>query len=89
VTAAETQEMAEFTMLATEAIGSLVVLEAPHTSDPSLDPAMILFDAVIQVGTGPMSHYFPQHAADRSGIGAMAVGGHPVRANARGGLGRV
>jgi hypothetical protein len=48
--------MAEFTMLATEAIGSLLVLEAPHTSDPSLDPAMIPFDAVIQVGTGPMSH---------------------------------
>jgi hypothetical protein len=61
VTAVETQEMAEFTMLATEAIGSLVVLEAPPTSDPSFDPAMILFDAVIQVGTGPMSRCLPQH----------------------------
>jgi hypothetical protein len=40
VTAAETQEMAEFTMLATEAIGSLVALEAPHTSDPSFNPAI-------------------------------------------------
>jgi hypothetical protein len=35
-----------------------------------------------------MSHCLPQHAADRSGIRAMAVGGHPVRAKARGGLGR-
>src|ERR1700691_2205144 len=80
--------MAELTMLATEAIGSLVILEAPHTSNPSFDPAMILFDAVIQVGTGPMSHCLPQHAADRSGIRAMAVGGHPVRAKTHGGLGR-
>jgi hypothetical protein len=54
VTAAETQEMAELTMLA---ISSLVALEAPHTSDPSFNPAMILFDAVIQVSTGPMSHF--------------------------------
>src|ERR1700730_12807288 len=61
--------MAEFTMLA---ISSLVVLEAPHTSDPSFNPAMILFDAVIQVSTGPMSHCLAQHAADRSGIRAMA-----------------
>jgi hypothetical protein len=52
VTVAETQEIAEFTMLATEAIGSLVALEAVHTSDPSFNPAMILFDAVTQVSTG-------------------------------------
>src|SRR5260370_33596382 len=77
-----------FAMLATEAIGSLVALEAPHTSDPSFNPAMILFDAVIQVSTGPMSHFLPQHAADRSGIRAMAVSGHPLRAKAHGGLGR-
>src|ERR1700730_16252624 len=77
--------MAEFTTLA---ISSLVALEAPHTSDPSFNPAMILFDAVIQVSTGPMSHFLPQHAADRSGIRAMAVSGHPVRAKAHGGLGR-
>ena len=45
---------------------------------------MILFDTVIQVSTGPMSHCLPQHAADRSGIRAMAVGGYLVRANAHG-----
>jgi hypothetical protein len=80
--------MAEFTMIATEAIGSLVALEALHTSDPTFNPAMILFDAVVQVSTGPMSYFLPQPAADRSGIRAMAVSGHPVRAKAHGGFGR-
>jgi hypothetical protein len=59
--------MAEFTMLATEAVGRVVVLESPHTSDPSFDPAMVLFKAVIQVGAGSVSHHLPQHAADRRG----------------------
>jgi hypothetical protein len=88
VTAAETQEMAAFIMLTTEVFGALVALETPHTSDPSFDPAMILCDAVIHVSTGPMSHVRPQHAADRSGISAMAVRGYSVRAKAHGGLGR-
>jgi hypothetical protein len=57
VTAVETQEMAEFTMLATEAIGSLVALEALHTSDPTFNPSMILFDVVIQVSTGPYGDF--------------------------------
>ncbi len=41
-------------MLATEAAGSLMALEAAHTSDPALDAAMVLFKAVVQVGTRPV-----------------------------------
>ena len=47
MTAAGTQEVAEFTVLATEAISRVVVLEAPHASDSSLDAAMILLKAVV------------------------------------------
>jgi hypothetical protein len=46
VTAAGTEEITKFIMLATEAVGRVMNLEAPHTSDPSFDAAMILFDAV-------------------------------------------
>ena len=56
VTAAGTKEIAEFTMLAAEALGGVVALEAPHTSDPSLDAAMVLFKTISQVGVGSVLH---------------------------------
>jgi hypothetical protein len=43
VTKAGTNEIAEFAMLSTEAAGCVVALEATHTSDPALDPPMVLF----------------------------------------------
>jgi hypothetical protein len=43
VTTARTEDIAEFAMLATEAVGRVMVLEAPHTSGPSFDAAMVLF----------------------------------------------
>jgi hypothetical protein len=75
-------------MLATESVGRVMSLEAPHTSDPSLDAAMILFKAVVQVGAGPVPHRLPQHAADRPGVGATTVSGHPIRTKTHGRLGR-
>jgi hypothetical protein len=42
-----TEEIAKLTMLATEALRCLVVLETPHTSDPSLDAAMILLKPIV------------------------------------------
>ena len=41
-------------MLATEAVRSVMALEAAHTSDPALDATMVLFKAVVQVGTRPV-----------------------------------
>jgi hypothetical protein len=65
VTKAGTKEIAELAMLSTEAAGCVVALEATHTSDPALDPAMVLFKTIVQVGVGPVPHSFAQDAADR------------------------
>ena len=45
-------------MLATEAARSVMALEAAHTSDPALDAAMVLFKAIVQVGTRPVPDYW-------------------------------
>lgn len=47
VMAARTKEISEFSMLAAEARGRITALEATHTSDPSLDAAVILLEPVI------------------------------------------
>ena len=65
-------------MLVTEAAGSVVGLEAAHTSDPPLDPAMILFRTVVQVSTRSVPDRLAQHASDRSRVGAMTVRRHPI-----------
>jgi hypothetical protein len=41
------EEVAEFIMLAAESVGSIMCLEAAHTSDPPFDPAMVLFKSII------------------------------------------
>ena len=51
---AGTQEVAEFIMLSAEAIRRVMILEAAHTSDASLDVAVILFEPIVQVGTRPV-----------------------------------
>jgi hypothetical protein len=43
------EEVAEFIMLSAEAACRVMLLEAAHTSDPSFDPAMVLFKSIIQV----------------------------------------
>jgi hypothetical protein len=47
VTTARTEEIAEFTMLVTGAVGRTMDLEAAHTSGPSFDAAMVLFNAIV------------------------------------------
>ena len=46
----------KFTMLAAEPRRGIVALEAAHTSDPTLDATIVLFEAVVQVGAGPVSN---------------------------------
>jgi hypothetical protein len=47
VTAARTEEIAEFTMFTTEAVGRGVALKSAHTSDSPFDAPKVLFKAVI------------------------------------------
>jgi hypothetical protein len=47
MTTAGAEEVAEFTMLATEAGSGIVALEAAHTSDPAFDPTMVLFKMIV------------------------------------------
>jgi len=54
VTGAGTREVAEFIMLSAKTLRRVTILEAAHTSDASLDAAVILFEPVVQVGARPV-----------------------------------
>ena len=44
------EEVAEFIVLsAAEPVCRVMLLEAAHTSDPSFDPAMVLFKSIVQI----------------------------------------
>ena len=55
VTGPAAKEVAEFIVLAAEAFGRTMLFEAAHTSDPSFDSAMILFQAIVQIHTRPVA----------------------------------
>jgi hypothetical protein len=84
VTTALAKKIVEFPVFSAEALGSVVALEASHTSDPALDAAMVLCKAIVHIDTGPVLHGLAQHSADRSGVGTMTVCRDRVRLNAHG-----
>ncbi len=47
VTGSAAKEVSEFIVFAAEAFGRAVLFEAAHTSDPSFDPAVILFQSIV------------------------------------------
>ena len=49
VTGSAAEEVAEFIMLSAEPVGRVMLFEATHTSDPSLDPTVILLKSIIQI----------------------------------------
>ena len=49
VTGPAAEEIAEFIILSAISVRRLMLLEAAHTSDASLDPAMVLFQSIIQI----------------------------------------
>jgi hypothetical protein len=55
VTGAAVEEVAEFIILSAEAACRVLLLEAAHTSDPSFDPAMILFKPIVQIDICPVT----------------------------------
>ena len=67
VATAATKKIAQFAVLSAEATSGLIGFEAPHTSDPPLDAAVVLLEPVIQIGTGPV----PDRPSERS---ATALG---------------
>src|ERR1700756_47908 len=79
VTGSAAEEVAEFIVLSAEPVGRVMLLEAAHTSDPPLDPAMVLFKSIIQIDARPVADLTTQRRADRARVGAVAVGCHPVR----------
>jgi hypothetical protein len=76
VTAAGAKETAELVMLATEAGGGIMAVNAAHASDATLDAAMILFKVIVEIHAGPVPHGLSQYAAGRPGVGTMAVRRH-------------
>jgi hypothetical protein len=83
VTGAGTQEVAEFIMLSAEAIRRVMSHETAHTSDASLDAAVILFEPIVQVGARPVPDPPAQGRPNRPWIGAVPVACHPARCEAR------
>jgi hypothetical protein len=59
-----------------------VTFEPAHRPIPWFDPAMILLQMVSQVAIGPMRHCFPEHGADRAGVGVMSIRRDAVRGHA-------
>ena len=55
VTGSAAEKVAEFVVLSAEPAGRVELLEAAHTSDPSFDPAMVLFKSIIQMDIHPVA----------------------------------
>jgi hypothetical protein len=53
------EEVAEFIVRSAEPAGRVMLLEPTHTSNPSFDPAMVLFESIIQVDARPVADVRP------------------------------
>ena len=49
------EEVTEFIVLSAEPVCRIMVLETAHTSDPPLDPAMVLLKSIVQVDICPVT----------------------------------
>src|SRR5215217_3251177 len=75
VAGAETAEVAELVVAATEPLRRGETLEAPHASCAPFDAAVVLLQSVIFACAGPVHDPPAERAADRPRVGAMPVGG--------------
>jgi len=66
-------------MLSVKTVRRVMSLEAAHTSDASLDAAVILFEPVVQVGARPVQDPSTQGRPNCPWIRAVPVARHPVR----------
>ena len=60
------EKVMEFTVLSAEPVCCVMLLEAAHTSDPSLDPAMVLFKSIVEIDARPVADVAAQRRADRA-----------------------
>ena len=60
VTGSASEEVAKFIVLSAEPVSRFMLVEAAHTSDPTLDPAMVLFKAIVQVDIRPVADVVAQ-----------------------------
>jgi hypothetical protein len=67
VATAATKKIAEFAVLSAEARGRLIGFEAPHTSDPPFDAAVILLEPVVQISARPVPDRPSERGADCPG----------------------
>ena len=74
----DTEEVAKLIMAATESAGRHEASKAAHTSYPSLDPAMVLFQSIIQIDIGSVCNRLAELGADRLRVSVMAIAGDPI-----------
>ena len=75
----DTEEIAKLIMAATKSAGRHEASKAAHTSYPSLDPAMVLFQSIVQVGIGSVRNRLAERGADRLRVSVVAIAGNPIR----------
>ena len=82
ITDTEVKEIPEFVVTSPEAIRRGGVTEPTHRTISALDPAMILFNSVIEILAGPVLHAVTQHRPDGPWVTVMPVRGAPRRGHA-------
>ena len=55
VTGSAAKEVTQFVVLAAITVARTMLFEATHTLDPSFDPAMVLFQSIVQIRTRPVA----------------------------------
>lgn len=60
VTGSAAKEVAKFIVLAAKTGGRTKLFEAAHALDQSFDPAMVLFQSIVQIDTRPVANLAAQ-----------------------------
>jgi hypothetical protein len=62
------EKVAEFIVLSAEPVCCVMLLEGAHTSDPSLDPVIVLFKSIVEIDARPVADGAAQRRADRARV---------------------
>jgi hypothetical protein len=71
--------VAEFVVSSTEAGGRSGTLEAAHGPVSAFQAAVVLFQSVISVAAGAMTHLLAELGSDRSRVAVVPIRRNPVR----------
>lgn len=78
VEGANTEEIARLIMTPAKSCGRADASEARHTSYPSIDPAMTLFQLIVDIRIGPVPDCLAELGADRVRRRIVAIAGDPI-----------